>query len=894
MGTDGLYSFGGLTLVGSTLYGTMYYGGSAHDGVLFSVNTDGSNFQVLHAFTGADGPNPGADVSFTVVGSRLFGTTDWGGTDGDGTLFSINTDGSDYQVVHSFVGGANDGAVPEAGLTLVGSTFFGTTIGGGPDGAGTVFSINTNGTGFQVVHSFSGGATDGASPGAALTLVGSTLYGTTGQGGAAGDGTVFSMNTDGSNFQILHAFSGADGSDPSAGLTLVGSTLYGTTYQGGGANDGTVFSINVGGAGFQTVQVFNGANGANPAGALTVDGSSLFGTTLTGGNNGYGTVFSFPLATATWTGAAGDNLWSDPDNWSGDHVPGPGDGAVVINTAGTSTIVYDATAGATSIPILDLGANDTLSINGGSLAIEQSATVNGNLEVNAGTLSIGGNIVGTGTLANSGTLNANGGANTINIGVPFDNQNGTIDVESGTLAFSNSAGTSTGGSFQAAQGATLSLGNIGTLTGAYSGTGSGSVSLSSGAIQIGAAGAVFNFPAGMLSWSGGTIGGSGALNNSGTLVAAGSLNLNASLSNSGTFNWSGGTISGTGSLSNSGTVDANASASSLALGVPLANTGSFDASIGPGDALNETGNLALTSTSSVVLQLGGAPASGQFGQLNVTGLATLAGSLQIDLQGNYGPNVGDAFTVMNYASETGDFSSVETPLVNNLPVFAATVNPTNVVVTAAIAGADLSPTAISFNPTVLAGQPLTVNYTVSNLQSAPTRAGQWTDSIYLSADGTIDSSAILLGTVSQSGTVAGNGSYTGTLTVPGPAVLPGNYQIVVQVDSDNQVADSDPANNTVASSGTVAIGYPTVSPGNPTSSTIQAGQSEYFEIDPAAGSDVTLTTQLGEIGTANVFVSQGSIPTPTTNQFSATANGATLTLPILDSVPGRITCSSRG
>ena len=131
-----------------------------------------------------------------------------------------------FQFLHSFSG--SDGVDPISALTPVGSKLFGTTKGNGLDNYGDVFSTNTHGSSVQVLHSFSG--PDGQDPEAGLTLVGSTLFGTTASGGAnssdpAHSGTVFSIKTDGSDFQVVHSFTGPDGGYPLAGLTLVGSTL---------------------------------------------------------------------------------------------------------------------------------------------------------------------------------------------------------------------------------------------------------------------------------------------------------------------------------------------------------------------------------------------------------------------------------------------------------------------------------------------------------------------------------------------------------------------------------------------------------------------------------------------------------------------------------------------
>ena len=126
---------------------------------------------------------------------------------------SSAADGQTFTVLGSFNG--TNGASPNGSLTLSGSTLYGMTNVGGVSGYGNVFSINTDGTGFQNLLAFSGG-TDGNSPGGGLTLSGSTLYGATEFGGTNGLGNVFSINTDGGGFQNLLSFSGTSGHGRSA------------------------------------------------------------------------------------------------------------------------------------------------------------------------------------------------------------------------------------------------------------------------------------------------------------------------------------------------------------------------------------------------------------------------------------------------------------------------------------------------------------------------------------------------------------------------------------------------------------------------------------------------------------------------------------------------------
>src|SRR5215471_17755172 len=137
-----------------------------------------------------------------------------------------------------------EGANPNAGLILSGNTLYGTAAAAGGSGAGTVFAVNTDGTGFRIVHSFS--VTEGANPWSALTLSSNTLYGTAYRGGtgAWGNGTVFAVNTDGTGFTNLYSFTaGGDGANPVSGLILSSNTLYGTTRFGGSSGNGVAFSL---------------------------------------------------------------------------------------------------------------------------------------------------------------------------------------------------------------------------------------------------------------------------------------------------------------------------------------------------------------------------------------------------------------------------------------------------------------------------------------------------------------------------------------------------------------------------------------------------------------------------------------------------------------------------
>jgi uncharacterized repeat protein (TIGR03803 family) len=300
--SDGANPQAGLLLSGSTLFGTTMNGGTGGRGTVFSLNTNGTSFTVLKNFTAldintstnTDGANPNG--ALILSGGTLYGTAANGGIGEFGTVFRVNTNGSSFTNLYNFTNG-NDGAEPQASLVLSGSTLYGTARYGGNEGAGTVFSVSLNGTGFNPLHYFTGSGTDGANPVAGLVLSGGILYGTTqygDSGDGSDDGTVFAISTTGAGFTNLYSFNDSSGSTPFAELTLSGSTLYGTTGNGG-YNFGTVFQINTDGTGFATICNLVPSAGWGPQGGLLLSGGTLYGTTVAGGMPGLGNGVLFSV-----------------------------------------------------------------------------------------------------------------------------------------------------------------------------------------------------------------------------------------------------------------------------------------------------------------------------------------------------------------------------------------------------------------------------------------------------------------------------------------------------------------------------------------------------------------------------------------------------------------------
>jgi uncharacterized repeat protein (TIGR03803 family) len=295
---DGANPYAALIKVKGMFYGTTAYGGANGDGTVFSITPSGTE-TVLHTFGGSgDGNIPFAGL--VNVKGTLYGTTSQGGANcgslgGCGTVFAITPSGTET-VLHSF-GSSGDGNGPLSGVINLNGTLYGTTMEGGANGDGTVYSIRPSGM-EKVLYSFKGGPGDGEFPLAGVINVKGTLYGTTVYGGAncgssGGCGTVFAFTRSGSE-SVLYSFKGSsgDGDRPYAGLINVNGTLYGTTHLGGANSFGTVFSITTTGT-ESVLHSFGGSgDGEYPYASLINVKGNLYGTTIEGGANGAGTVFS--------------------------------------------------------------------------------------------------------------------------------------------------------------------------------------------------------------------------------------------------------------------------------------------------------------------------------------------------------------------------------------------------------------------------------------------------------------------------------------------------------------------------------------------------------------------------------------------------------------------------
>jgi uncharacterized repeat protein (TIGR03803 family) len=291
------------------LYGTTASGGSNGFGTIFSSTTNGG-LALLGTFSDPDSVGRYAGLALGADGN-LYGTTRRGGVNGAGSIFQVTTN-SEVSTIYSFSATPQftntqdadtnaNGATPVEGLTLgQDQYFYGTTVQGGAYGQGTIFKITTNGN-LTLLGNFDVGEASGLSEPSSLTIgQDGDFYGVTAFGGSNGadSGTVFKATTNGELATLCSFDSGVSGpgntGGPPSPLALgPDGNFYGTTSGGGANGMGTVFRVTPEGV-LSTLINFNSTNGASPSAALALgpDGN-FYGTTFYGGTNSYygGTIF---------------------------------------------------------------------------------------------------------------------------------------------------------------------------------------------------------------------------------------------------------------------------------------------------------------------------------------------------------------------------------------------------------------------------------------------------------------------------------------------------------------------------------------------------------------------------------------------------------------------------
>jgi uncharacterized repeat protein (TIGR03803 family) len=287
----------GIVLDGqANIYGTTQEGGASGNGSVFELAKGSTTITNLASFDGTNGSLPAAILTMDAHGN-LYGTTAFGGATDFGTVFAVGKGTNTITPLASFTSfyGGSSIINEYSSVTLdTRGNIFGTSGFGGTSNNGTIWEIAQGSHTITTVASFDG--TNGSHPLAGLTSDSSgNLYGSTSAGGAHGDGTLFEIAQGSNTITTLASFDGANGVHPSANLALDSQgNLYGTTSGGGASGDGTVFELIKGATTINFLASFDGADGSNPYSGVAMDANGiLYGTTFSGGANGAGTVWEF-------------------------------------------------------------------------------------------------------------------------------------------------------------------------------------------------------------------------------------------------------------------------------------------------------------------------------------------------------------------------------------------------------------------------------------------------------------------------------------------------------------------------------------------------------------------------------------------------------------------------
>jgi uncharacterized repeat protein (TIGR03803 family) len=299
------------------LYGTTFTGGigfNGGNGVAFELSPSGGGTwteTVLYSFQGgADGYNPFGGVIFDAAGN-LYGTTDFGGSVGEGTVYELSPAGGGtwtHTVLHSFSGG-RDGQNPQYALVSdAAGNLYGSTIGAGSLNRGTVFEMSPTAGGGWTETTIQN--LPGTSNGPLAIDSHGNLYGVTLAGGTGGADSVFelSLTAGGWRLHTLYNFlGGSDGFDPAGGVVWTpNGHLYGVTQQGGTKGDGTFYELTpgTGGAWTKTFTYSFGTKRADPtgptSGPIAQGLKSFWGGSTSGSTSGCGGIFNLTLGSSGW------------------------------------------------------------------------------------------------------------------------------------------------------------------------------------------------------------------------------------------------------------------------------------------------------------------------------------------------------------------------------------------------------------------------------------------------------------------------------------------------------------------------------------------------------------------------------------------------------------------
>lgn len=258
-----------------------------------------NDINVLHSFNGSDGADGKGSLTLSASGNVLYGRTSVGGAANNGTIFRLNTNGTGYRILYSYTNGSSNGTGNQPhhdALYLLDTMLYGAALSGGLNNNGVLFSISVNGFGYNAFKVFQGSPNDGAQSHSCFLYYNNALYGVTAAGGEHNHGSIYKVNPDGSGFTMLYSFSSSTGKNSHGRLTLGNGNnmMYGITKEGGSHDKGVIFQFDPSTSAYKEIHNFSGGSSdgaSSDHGFLALIGDTLYGLTQGGGENDNGVLF---------------------------------------------------------------------------------------------------------------------------------------------------------------------------------------------------------------------------------------------------------------------------------------------------------------------------------------------------------------------------------------------------------------------------------------------------------------------------------------------------------------------------------------------------------------------------------------------------------------------------
>jgi uncharacterized repeat protein (TIGR03803 family) len=293
--TDGVDPTGGLVMDSNgNLFGVCTSGGANGDGTVWEITAGSSTITLLASFATTDAVGPLGQI-FMDSSGNIWGTAQ-GGISSGGNIWEYNSTNQTISDVADFTDGFN----PMGGLISDGKgNLFGTTFNGGADSEGTVWEFTIGGSSITTLDSFNGGTKGGDPSGGIAIDANGNLFGTSeGDVNSSSDSNVWELPAGSGQIQTLAFFPVPNvrfffGAAPEAPVRFDSNgDLLGTAEFGGSAAQGSVWIIPHGTTTLETLHAFTFSGGHDPDSSILLDSvGDILGTTQLGGTSDDGTVF---------------------------------------------------------------------------------------------------------------------------------------------------------------------------------------------------------------------------------------------------------------------------------------------------------------------------------------------------------------------------------------------------------------------------------------------------------------------------------------------------------------------------------------------------------------------------------------------------------------------------